>query len=405
MDPVKPPAASIAGAEGTLGQEARGATWPLGLGSALIGALVLIGFSTLQKLGLGVSHQLVFRPGSFVVPVLFGGSMGFLLGRSRARLKQAVAGLHDQVERSSAIMAATQAGVIVVDRATHRIVEANHAAQLEQVVVNLVVNANDAIADGGRITLQGSVVELDAAFVELNRFGAPGPYALLTVVDTGAGMTPSVLERIFDPFFTTKEVGRGTGLGLSIVHGIVGQHGGHIKVYSEPGLGTTFRIYLPLLRQGVVAPVEAIPLTPPPGGRETILLAEDDADIRELLTTVLERAGYQVLAAANGDEALPLYRQAGAQVDLALLDVIMPGQRGDRVGREILRWKRDARVVFMSGYAGEALDAADPDVTDPLLLAKPISPRNLLEQVRAALDRPGPVTVRGLALAKAQPDL
>jgi CheY-like chemotaxis protein len=151
--------------------------------------------------------------------------------------------------------------------------------------------------------------------------------------------------------------------------------------------------------------VEAIPLTPPPGGRETILLAEDDADIRELLTTVLERAGYQVLAAANGDEALPLYRQAGAQVDLALLDVIMPGQRGDRVGREILRWKRDARVVFMSGYAGEALDAADPDVTDPLLLAKPISPRNLLEQVRAALDRPGPVTVRGLALAKAQPDL
>ncbi len=213
--------------------------------------------------------------------------------------------------------------------------------QIEQVLMNLATNARDAMPEGGSFTIETRRVELTAEYVRTLGFGAPGEYVIVTVSDTGTGMDANTKEKIFDPFFTTKEVGKGTGLGLAVVYGIIQQLGGHITVYTEPGIGTTFKIFL--LAAGSVAAKQAtaLPLAPM-RGTETILLAEDDPDVRNMTRLVLENFGYSVLEASDGQEALELFAGHKDEIGLVILDVIMPKKVGTAVYEEMKKIRPDA---------------------------------------------------------------
>jgi two-component system cell cycle sensor histidine kinase/response regulator CckA len=265
------------------------------------------------------------------------------------------------------------------------------AGQLDQVILNLVVNARDAMPSGGTITLSTGNVELDEAAAAEREGLRPGPYVTVSVSDNGMGIDPATRGRIFEPYFTTKDRERGTGLGLATVLGIVEQSGGHIEVTSTVGQGTTFLIHLP--RQA--APSPSVPVEPdghraPTGGRETVLLAEDEETVRRLTTMILERNGYRVLAAADGSSALDAAAEFDGSIDLLLTDVIMPGLNGRELADRFATLHPTARVLFMSGYAGEALSAQgvlDPSVA---FLAKPFVPAELARKVREVLDEPTP---------------
>jgi CheY-like chemotaxis protein len=257
--------------------------------------------------------------------------------------------------------------------------------QLEQVLVNLVVNARDAMPDGGRVTVGTEVVELDE--VQARRAGAgPGRYGVLTVADTGVGMSPEVQARVFEPFYTTKEPGQGTGLGLSTTYGIVREAGGHIEVISQVGHGTTFRVYLPLAEK------PAAPVRTPAGdeevvmGRgEVILLVEDERDVRELAARVLRAAGYRVLAAPDAEHALRT--AAGAdRIDLLLTDVVMPGLNGRELAERLSRLRPTLRTLFTSAYARGII--ADRGILDRgvAYLEKPYTPATLSRAIRAVLE-------------------
>ena len=258
--------------------------------------------------------------------------------------------------------------------------------QLEQVLMNLCVNARDAMPGGGSLRIETGNVELDAAFAAAHPWARPGTFVRLGVTDTGMGMSDDVQDRIFEPFFTTKEVGEGTGLGLATVYGIVKQHDGLIEVRSVPGRGATFRVYLPSSRPAPVGDREDAPrLAEAGGGSETLLLAEDDDLVRRLAVTVLTRAGYRLLVARDGAEAIGLLEEDGEAIDLAVLDVVMPRKSGREVYEAVKA--RDPRipVLFCSGYSYSALDAHLPDGAGAII-QKPYEPQDLLRQVRAALD-------------------
>jgi len=258
-------------------------------------------------------------------------------------------------------------------------------AQIEQVLMNLATNARDAMPTGGRLVIGTQAIACDHESAEVHGLELTGRYALITVSDSGTGMDAQTCERIFEPFFTTKELGKGTGLGLSIVYGIVKQHHGQISVYSEPGQGTTFRIYLPLTSDAVVEQAAAAQAAIR-GGTETVLLAEDNADVRTLARSVLEGAGYRVVEAADGEEAVRLFGEHQDTIGICLLDVVMPHKSGKEALDEIRTLRPGARAIFMSGYAADIL--ADPKSagTGVVLLSKPLLPRELLRQVREALD-------------------
>jgi PAS domain S-box-containing protein len=263
--------------------------------------------------------------------------------------------------------------------------------QLEQVLINLAVNARDAMPNGGSLLISTADVELSAAAaLRLGDLPA-GLYVMLRVTDTGCGMSPEVLAHIFEPFFTTKPVGRGTGLGLATCYGIVKQSGGHIHVNSRPGTGTTFRIYLPRvdaeLTTAVAAPAGA---DRPVGGVETILLAEDEDDVRHLATTTLRRLGYQVLEAGNGEEALRLVQgRRGQRLDLLLTDVVMPQISGRELAAVLQRRHPGLRVLFTSGYTNNPDHL--PEVLRPGVgyLEKPYTGSVLARKVRELLDQGG----------------
>ena len=256
---------------------------------------------------------------------------------------------------------------------------------VEQVIVNLIVNARDAMPDGGKVTIESANVVLDARYGDNHGVRVPpGDYAALFVSDSGTGMDRETLRRIFDPFFTTKEVGKGTGLGLSTCYGIIKQAGGFLWAYSEPGLGATFKVYLPRSDQlpEVLAHVREPEVTT---GTETILLAEDDEQVRLLVVSTLENHGYRVITAGSGDEAMRKAARFGHEVDLLLTDVIMPDCSGPRIAEQLVAvWPR-LRVLFMSGYTANAM--ADRGLLDPdaRLLRKPFMPADLLREVRVTL--------------------
>jgi PAS domain S-box-containing protein len=260
--------------------------------------------------------------------------------------------------------------------------------QIEQVVMNLAVNARDAMPSGGRLTIDATDADFDEADARAHVGVPPGRYVMLAVSDTGLGMDEETRSCIFEPFFTTKEVGKGTGLGLSMVYGIVQQSGGHIEVESAPGRGTTFKIYFPRVEEA--APAEAgtaareVPAVHP-DGKETILLVEDEAEVRTLAGRVLRQAGYAVVEAAGAAEALAVAGSGGARIDLLLTDVVMPGMKGMELARS-LRKRRPLRVLYMSGYTDS--DAIRQAVLEPgtAFLQKPFTPDALVRKVGEALD-------------------
>jgi PAS domain S-box-containing protein len=260
--------------------------------------------------------------------------------------------------------------------------------QIEQVIMNLVVNARDALPGGGRILIETSNVDLDSSYTLDHAVVRPGPYVLLAVTDTGVGMTADTVAHIFEPFYTTKESGRGTGLGLSTVYGIVKQSGGYIWVYSEPGKGTTFKVYLPRVMDALPSSTATeMPPCTARKGRETILLVEDEPAVRELIQMVLSERGYTVLEALAPEDAERLAGSNGAEIQLLLTDVVMPGISGRDLAKRLTARHPHLRVLYMSGYTFNVI-AQDGTLEEGIsFLQKPFTPQVLTEKVREALDR------------------
>ena len=257
--------------------------------------------------------------------------------------------------------------------------------QLEQAIVNLVVNARDAMPQGGQLTLETANVELDPRYVETHPPTQPGSYVLLAVSDTGVGMDSATRARIFEPFFTTKEPGRGTGLGLATVYGMVKQSGGYIWVYSEPGHGTTFKVYLPRVA-GTPEMAESSPSAVVSArGSETVLLVEDQEDLLRLAQRVLELRGYTVLTARNGDEALEVLAQYSNPIHILVTDVVMPGINGRELARQVTARRPEVKVLFVSGYTGEAVHQRGLLEPGVAFLQKPFTADVLARKVRDVL--------------------
>jgi CheY-like chemotaxis protein/two-component sensor histidine kinase len=258
--------------------------------------------------------------------------------------------------------------------------------QIGQVLVNLAVNARDAMPGGGKLILETANREFDEEHLRLHPEAPPGRYVMLAVSDTGVGMDEATKARIFEPFFTTKERGKGTGLGLSTVYGIVAQSGGHVWVYSEPGQGTTFRIYLPRLDQ---APEETVASAPDgeARGSETVLLVEDQAEVRELAAGVLREYGYEVLEAASGEQAEQVAASAETPVDAVVTDVVLPGISGRVLAERLTaRWP-GLSVLYMSGYTDDVVVHHGVLDAGMAFLQKPFAPEVLARKLRELLDR------------------
>jgi PAS domain S-box-containing protein len=263
------------------------------------------------------------------------------------------------------------------------------SGQIEQVLMNLATNSRDAMPEGGQLIIETDTMEMDDEYIKTHGYGKAGKYALMTVTDTGIGMDEETKKKLFEPFFTTKEVGKGTGLGLSTVYGIVKQHNGYINVYSEVGGGTAFKIYLPIIKPDILEKTEfakeGMVYT---GGTETILIAEDDEPVRKLTKETLERAGYKVIDAVDGDDAMEKFMEHKDEIQLLLLDVIMPKRNGREVYDEIRKIRPEVRVIFVSGYPADFI-ATKGIIEEGLnFIAKPLPPNQLLKKIREMLNRP-----------------
>jgi CheY-like chemotaxis protein len=254
--------------------------------------------------------------------------------------------------------------------------------------MNLAINARDAMPDGGRLTITTANVELDERFARQHVGTEPGEYVVLSVGDTGTGIDRETLERIFDPFFTTKPPGEGTGLGLSTVYGIVKQTGGHVLVYSEPGRGTTFKVYLPRMWERAAEREEERAARAPRvgGGTETVLLVEDEDVVRTLVREMLEADGYTVLAAPRGVRALEVARSHAGPIDVLMTDVVMPGISGQQLAEQLLAERPSTRVVFTSGYTEDAIAGHGVLLPGTAFLEKPFSASDLARTLRGLLD-------------------
>jgi CheY-like chemotaxis protein len=258
--------------------------------------------------------------------------------------------------------------------------------QVEQVLMNLAVNARDAMPGGGKLIIETQPCYLDEAYAATHSEVTPGPFVRIAVTDSGCGMTKEILAQIFEPFFTTKEPGKGTGLGLATVYGIVKQSKGHIAVYSEPGVGTTFKVYLPALEKSA-------PLATPqksgtaPAGTGTVLFVEDEASLRVLATESLRRLGYEVLQAGNGLEALAIAEQYAGAIDIVVTDIVMPRMGGAELVEKLRAKRNGFAVIFMSGYTEVAALETAQIGSHAILLNKPFSTESLAHKIAEALPR------------------
>jgi CheY-like chemotaxis protein len=258
--------------------------------------------------------------------------------------------------------------------------------QVEQVVMNLAVNARDAMPHGGKLTVKTLNVEVNASTPGGVAEAPSGPCILLSVSDSGVGMSPAVQAQIFDPFFTTKEMGKGTGLGLATVYGIVKQSSGTISVDSEPGKGSTFRVYFPRVQQKEREAEPAPPSEPEPAGSGTILLVEDETPLRQVTSEFLRARGYQVLGAENGEAALKICKSHAGPIDLLITDVVMPGHSGPAVARQVIKMRPGVRTIFMSGYTDRTMGS---DILGPndAFFQKPFNLQVLARKIHSMLIR------------------
>ena len=259
--------------------------------------------------------------------------------------------------------------------------------QIEQVIMNLVINARDAMPKGGKISIETKCVEFDEKYCATHADATAGPHVMIAVADTGCGMDEKVRARIFEPFFTTKEIGKGTGLGLSTVYGIVKQSGGNIYVHSEVNHGTIFKVYFPEVKERAQAETSAAHL-PVPGGGETILLVEDEANIRALLNEILTEKGYTVLVATDGEDAIARSKNHQEKIHLLLTDVVMPKMNGKEVASRLLQDRPDMKVIFMSGYTSDAIVSRGVLDQGIEFLEKPFTSTSVARRVRQVLDSP-----------------
>jgi CheY-like chemotaxis protein len=283
--------------------------------------------------------------------------------------------------------------------------------QMEQMILNLCVNARDAMPDGGRLTVRTANVDLDEAAAARLSDARPGPYVLLEVGDTGVGMDAETRSHLFEPFFTTKEQGKGTGLGLSTVYGTVKQSGGHISVESEPGRGSTFTVYLPRVAAPVAPPDRPVADAPvprsgaspeailTPGRGETILLAEDAQRVRAVVREILEMSGYVVLEARQGAEALELSNRHAGTIHLLVTDVVMPQMSGRELAQRLATLRPELKVLYMSGYTDDAIVRHGVLASGIAFLSKPFTPNALALKVREVLDGVGEGAAAGPSVA------
>ncbi len=258
--------------------------------------------------------------------------------------------------------------------------------QIEQVILNLVVNARDAMPEGGELIIETDQIKLDRSYNRFHPDVKPGDYVVINVTDTGIGMSEEVQQRIFEPFFTTKEKGKGTGLGLATVYGIVKQSNGHISVYSEVGKGTTFKIYFPAIKAKSYAENEENEGRHSKGRGEYILVVEDEYLVRELICDTLRNLGYNVLEAANGEQALRVFHEQSEKIDLVLTDLIMPGMNGKKLSELLKQERPNVRVLFMTGYDDNAMSKQGMITEDIDYITKPFSPKKLAKKLEEVFD-------------------
>jgi two-component system, cell cycle sensor histidine kinase and response regulator CckA len=254
--------------------------------------------------------------------------------------------------------------------------------------MNLCINARDAMPQGGSLSIETSNAVFDEVYCAFQPFARPGRYSMLSVTDTGTGMDAATVDRIFEPFFTTKEQGKGTGLGLAMVYGIVRQHGGFVHVYSELGVGSTFRIYLPVSLEAVKSPERAPDTRPVRGGTETILVAEDHEGLREIARETLTNLGYRVILTADGEEAVREFLDPRNHIDLLLMDVVLPKLGGPQAYARICETRPDVPAIFATGYSADIELLRQARQQGLPMLQKPYSPRDLARKVRETLDQP-----------------
>ena len=293
--------------------------------------------------------------------------------------------LNTAIDRIDAVVHNMLGGKIEFKKTLEPMIDTIEAdpSQLDQVILNLCVNAKDAMPKGGTLLLKTENVELDEEFCRLHSYGKPGSYVMLTVSDTGVGMDRATQEHIFEPFFTTKEMGEGTGLGLAMVYGIVKQHRGFIHVYSELGKGSTFRIYIPSCEG--VSELAPVLIGAPGNGSGTILVAEDNAALRELAEEVLTARGYRVILAEDGSEAVRIFQERYREIDLALLDVVMPAMSGPEAFLQMMALRPNLPVIFTTGHAPES--CGNLDLHGKGFLQKPYSPQVLADSIQSVLTR------------------
>ncbi|MDO8446358.1 MAG: ATP-binding protein [Deltaproteobacteria bacterium] len=261
------------------------------------------------------------------------------------------------------------------------------SGQIEQVLMNLCVNARDAMPDGGSLTIETEIMELDSEYIKKHGYGELGHYLLVSVTDTGTGIDEKTKERVFEPFFTTKELGKGTGLGLSTAYGIIKQHNGYINVSSELGKGARFDIYLPVVKSPLVEEKKYAGQVLPLGGEEIILYAEDELFLREVTKEVFEEFGYKVIVAVDGEDAIDKFMKHRDDIDLLLLDAIMPKKNGKEVYMEIRKVRPDIKAIFLSGYSTDVIQNKGIHEEGLTLISKPISPTILVKKIREVLDK------------------